>query len=85
MTAFLAQSMPNGDSARLILLLGLQESQYRFPMLEGCDLSLRVVHWACWPTSSRHARLSAACLVEATSDNNLKDESNSMSIPRSKL
>jgi hypothetical protein len=41
--AFLAQSMPNGDSARLILLLGLQESQYRFPMLEGHDLSLRVI------------------------------------------
>jgi hypothetical protein len=25
------------------------------------------MHWACWPTSSRHARLSAACRVEATS------------------
>ncbi len=31
-------------------------------------------------TSSRHARLSAACLVGATSDNNLNDRSNSMSI-----
>jgi hypothetical protein len=41
--AFLAQSRPNRDLARLILLLGLQESQYWFPMLEGCDLSLRVI------------------------------------------
>ncbi len=31
-------------------------------------------------TSSRHMRLSAACLVGATSDNNLSDRSNSMSI-----
>ncbi len=31
-------------------------------------------------TSSRHARLSAVCLVGATSDNNLNDRSNSMSI-----
>jgi hypothetical protein len=38
------------------------------------------LHQACWPTSSRHARLSAACLFEATSDNNLNDGSNSMSI-----
>ncbi len=30
-------------------------------------------------TTSRHARLSAACLVEATSDNDLKSESTSMS------
>ncbi len=38
------------------------------------------MHQACWPTSSSNARLSAACLVEATSDNNLNDGSNSMSI-----
>ncbi len=38
------------------------------------------MHKACWPTSSRHARLSAACLVGATSDNDLSDGSNSMSI-----
>jgi hypothetical protein len=38
------------------------------------------LHQACWPTSSRHARLSAACLVGATSDDNLSDGSNSMSI-----
>ncbi len=35
---------------------------------------------ACWPTLSRHARLSAACLFRATSDNDLSDGSNSMSI-----
>ncbi len=38
------------------------------------------LHQACWPTSSRHARLSAACLVGATNDNNLSDGSKSMSI-----
>ncbi len=38
------------------------------------------MHKACWPTSSRHARLSAACLVKATSDNNLNDESNIITI-----
>ncbi len=36
-------------------------------------------------TSIRHVRLSTACLVEATSANNLKDESNSMSISTRKL
>ncbi len=30
------------------------------------------VHLACWPTSWRHVRLSAVCLVEATNDNDLK-------------
>ncbi len=38
--AFLASSMPNRDSARLILVLGLQESQYRSLTLEGRALSL---------------------------------------------
>ncbi len=38
------------------------------------------MHQACWPTSSRHVRLSAVCLVWATSDNDLSDGSNSMSI-----
>jgi hypothetical protein len=38
------------------------------------------MHQACWPTSSRHARLSSVCLVGATSDNHLSDGSNSMSI-----
>jgi hypothetical protein len=37
---FLACSMPNGDSVRLILMLGLQESQYWSLTLEGCALSL---------------------------------------------
>jgi hypothetical protein len=40
---FLAQSMPNGDLARLILLLDLKERQYQSLMLEGCNLSLEVV------------------------------------------
>jgi hypothetical protein len=40
--ALLACSIPNGDSARLILMLGLQESQYRSLMLEGCALSLEL-------------------------------------------
>ncbi len=39
-TAFLARGTPNGDSARLILVLGLTESQYRSLTLEGCNLSL---------------------------------------------
>jgi hypothetical protein len=39
-----------------------------------------ILHQACWPTSSRHARLSTACLFGATSDNNLNDGSNSMSM-----
>ena len=90
---FLARSTPNRDSARLILVLGLQESQYQSLTLEGRALSLElflymnfeIVHEACWPTSSRHVRLSAACLVKATGDNNLKDESTSMSISQSKL
>jgi hypothetical protein len=43
-------------------------------------VNFEIVHQACWPTLSRHARLSAACLVEATSDNDLNDDSNSMSI-----
>jgi hypothetical protein len=43
-------------------------------------MNFEIVHQACWPTSSRHARLSAACLVGATSDNNLSDERYSMSI-----
>ncbi len=38
------------------------------------------MHQACWPTSSSHARLSAVCLVKTTHDNDLNDESNSMSI-----
>jgi hypothetical protein len=38
--AFLAPSTSNGDSARLILVLGLQESQHRSLMLEGHALSL---------------------------------------------
>jgi hypothetical protein len=38
--AFLARSMPNGDLARLILMLGLQDSQYWSLTLEGCALSL---------------------------------------------
>ena len=42
MTAFLARSMPNGDLARLILMLGLQESQYQLLMLEGHALSLEL-------------------------------------------
>jgi hypothetical protein len=37
---FLARSMPNGDLARLILVLGMQESQYRSLTLEGRALSL---------------------------------------------
>jgi hypothetical protein len=37
--AFLACSMPNGDLMRLILVLGLQESQYRSLELEGRALS----------------------------------------------
>jgi hypothetical protein len=40
--AFLAHSTPNGDSARLILVLGLQESQYQSLTLEGCALSLEL-------------------------------------------
>jgi hypothetical protein len=40
--AFLACSTPNGDLARLILVLGLQESQYRSLMLEGHALSLEL-------------------------------------------
>jgi hypothetical protein len=41
--AFLARGTPNGVTARLILVLGLTESQYRSLMLEGCNLSLLVV------------------------------------------
>ncbi len=90
LTVFLARSTPNGDSARLILVLGLQESQYRFLTLEGRALSLelflyRQILKLCTRPSSRHARLSAACLVEAISDNSLKDESTSMSTSQSKL
>ncbi len=43
------------------------------------------LHSACWPTSSRHVRLSAACLVEATSINNLKGESTSMRITKKEI
>jgi hypothetical protein len=39
---FLGRIMPNGDSARLILVLGLQESWYRSLMLEGCASSLEL-------------------------------------------
>jgi hypothetical protein len=38
--AFLARGTPIGDLARLILVLGLTESQYRSLTLEGCNLSL---------------------------------------------
>jgi hypothetical protein len=38
--AFLACGTPNGDSSRLILVLGLMESQYRSLTLEGHNLSL---------------------------------------------
>jgi hypothetical protein len=37
---FLARGKPNGDLARLILMLGLPESQYRSLTLEGRYLSL---------------------------------------------
>jgi hypothetical protein len=37
------------------------------------------VYLAGWPISSRHARFSEACLVEATSDNDLSVERNIMS------
>ncbi len=40
--AYLARSTPNGDLARLILVLGLQESQYRSLMLEGRGLRLEL-------------------------------------------
>ncbi len=43
-------------------------------------MNFEIVHQACWPTSSRHARLSAACLVGATRDNDLNGGSNSMSM-----
>ncbi len=43
-------------------------------------VNFKIVHQASWPTSSRHVRLSVAGLVEATNDNDLNDESNSMSI-----
>ena len=38
--AFLARSMPNGDSARIIFVLCLPVSQYWFLTLEGRALSL---------------------------------------------
>ncbi len=44
------------------------------------ESSQRALHQAYWPTSSRHERLSAACLVGATSDTDLSNRSNSMSI-----
>jgi hypothetical protein len=50
--AFLAHSMPNEDLARLILVLCLQESQYRSLTLEGPDLSLE---------SSLFRRISKLC------------------------
>ncbi len=42
LTVFLPCSTPNGDSARLIFVLGLQESQYRSLTLEGRALSLEL-------------------------------------------
>jgi hypothetical protein len=43
-----------------------------------------ILRKACWPTSNRHARLSAACLVEATNINDLKSESNTSGVIQKK-
>ncbi len=56
-------------------VVSTENAQYMCLDIKNCN-----VHQVCWPTSSRHARLSAACLVGATSDNNLNDGSNGLSI-----
>jgi hypothetical protein len=59
----------DGSCGYHALILFLQRMEVIDNDISVSQFCQNILHYAGWPTSSRHARLSGVCLVEATSNN----------------